>query len=98
METKQEGNSVVVKLSDGEDLVPSLEAAAQKHRIDSGSVVWGLVMLQDFEIASLGPKGYGKSAFTVRHGLLPLHGSIAMRANPELDLPVTLGQPDPPRV
>ena len=32
MESKQEGNSVVVKLSDGEDFVPSLEAAAHMLR------------------------------------------------------------------
>src|SRR5439155_1249855 len=53
METRQEGNVVVVKLSDGEDLVPSLEAAAQKHRIESGSVVWGSGMLHDFEFPFL---------------------------------------------
>jgi len=94
METKQEGNSVVVKLSDGDDLVPSLEAAAQKHRIDSGSVVWGIGMLQDFEIAYLGPKGYEKTAFTDRHELLALHGSIAMQADPKLHLHVTLGRRD----
>src|SRR5947209_18782234 len=92
METKQEGNSVVVKLSDGEDLVPSLEAAAQKHRIESGLVVWGIGMLQDFEIGFFGPKGYGKTPFTERHELLALHGSIAMRADPELHLHAALGR------
>src|SRR3989442_5160474 len=94
MESKQEGNSVVVKLSDGEDLVPSLEAAAQKHRIESGSVVWGIGMLQDFEIAYLGPKGYEKTAFTDRHQLLALHGSIPMKADPTLHLHLTLGPRD----
>jgi len=78
METKQEGNSVVVKLSDGEDLVPSLEAAAQKHRIESGSVVWGIGMLQDFEIGFFGPNGYEKTPFAERHELLALHGSGAI--------------------
>src|SRR5207245_5842938 len=91
METKQEGNSVVVKLSDGEDFVPSLEAAAQKHRIESGSVVWGIGMLQDFEIWVFGPNGYEKTPFAERHELLALHGSIAMRAAPELQLHVTVG-------
>src|SRR2546422_9979995 len=82
METKQEGNSVVVKLSDGEDFVPSLEAAAQKHRIERGSVVWGIGMIQDFEIGYFGPNGYEKTPFAERHELLALHGSIAMRADP----------------
>src|SRR5213594_3306382 len=94
METKQEGNVVVVKLSDGEDLVPSLEAAAEKHRIESGSVVWGIGMLQDFEIGFFGPKGYEKTPFTERHELLALHGSIAMRADPKLHLHVALGRRD----
>src|SRR5881296_85921 len=94
MESKQEGNSVVVKLSDGEDFVPSLEAAAQKHRIESGSVVWGIGMLQDFEIGYFGPTGYEKTAFAERHELLALHGSIAMRADPKLHLHVTLGRRD----
>jgi len=94
METKQEGNSVVVKLSDGEDFVPSLEAASQKHRIESGSVVWGIGMLQDFEIGFFGPNGYEKTPFAERHELLALHGSIAMRADPKLHLHVTLGRRD----
>src|SRR5437879_13333665 len=91
LERKQEGNSVVGKLSDGEDLVPSLEAAAQKHRIESGSVVWGIGMLQDFEIGFFGPNGYEKTPFAERHELLALHGSIAMRADPKLHLHATLG-------
>src|SRR5207245_10811002 len=94
MESKQEGNSVVVKLSDGEDFVPSLEATAEKHRIESGSVVWGIGMLQDFEIGYFGPKGYEKTAFAERHELLAFHRSIAMRADPTLPLNVALGRRD----
>src|SRR2546427_10970745 len=94
MQTQQEGNSVFVKLSDGEDLVPSLEAAAQKHMIESGTVLWGIGMLRDFEIAYLGPKGYEKTVFADRHELLALHGSIAMRADPKLHLHATLGRRD----
>src|SRR5207244_11183812 len=94
MESKQEGNSVVVKLSDGEDFVPSLEAAAQKHRIEGRSVVWAIGMLQDVEIGYFGPKGYEKTPFAERHELLALHGSIAMRADPKLHLHVTLGRRD----
>src|SRR6266516_2495308 len=94
METQQEGNIVVVKLSDGDDLFPSLEAAARKHQIESGSVLWGIGMLQDFEIGYFGPKGYEKAAFRDRHELLGLHGSIAMRGDPKLHLHIALGRPD----
>ena len=92
METQQEGNTVVVKLSDGDDLFPSLEAAARKHQIESGSVLWGIGMLQDFEIGYFGPKGYEKTVFADRHELLALHGSIAMRADPKLHLHTALGR------
>jgi len=94
LETQQEGNSVVVKLSDGDDLFPSLEAAAQKHHIESGTVLWGIGMLQDAEIGFFGPKGYEKTVFAERHELLALHGSIAMRADPKLHLHVALGRRD----
>jgi hypothetical protein len=94
LETQQEGNSVVVKLSDGEDLFPSLEAAAQKHHIESGTVLWGIGMLQDVEIGFFGPKGYEKTVFADRHELLALHGSIAIRADPKLHLHVALGRRD----
>ena len=94
METQQEGNAVVVKLSDGDDLFPSLEAAARKHDIETGSVLWGIGMLQDFEIGFFGPKGYEKTVFADRHELLALHGSIAMRADPKLHLHTALGRRD----
>ncbi|MCI4371585.1 MAG: DUF296 domain-containing protein [Thermoplasmata archaeon] len=94
MESRQEGNAVLLKLSDEEDLFPSVEATARKHRIESGTVLWGIGMLQDFEIGFYGPKGYEKSVFADRHELLSLHGSIAMRSDTKLHLHVALGRPD----
>lgn len=94
METRQEGNAVLVKLSDGEDLFPSVEGAAQRHEIESGTVLWGIGMVKDFEIGFFGPNGYVKTEFQDRHELLALHGSIAMRAEPKLHMHVTVGQPD----
>jgi len=90
----EEGAFVQVKLSDGEDLFPSLEEIARRHKIDSGSVLWGIGMVQDFEIGFFTPKGYQRSAFSDRHELLALHGSIAMRANPPLHLHIAAGRPD----
>ena len=94
MDSQREGNTIFVKLSDGDDLFPSLEAAAQEHRIESGSVLWGIGMLRDFEIGFFGPKGYAKSVFSERHELLALHGSISMLGDPRLHLHVSLGRPD----
>ncbi len=94
METKQEGNTVMIKLSDGEDLFPSLEAAARKHGVENGAVMWGIGMLQDFEVGFYGPIGYEKKAFDGRHELIALHGSIAMKADPKLHLHVAVGRSD----
>src|SRR3989442_5985272 len=62
MESRPDGNTILLKLSDGEDLVPSLEAAARKHDVESGAVLWGIGMIQDFEIGVFGPKGYEATA------------------------------------
>jgi predicted DNA-binding protein with PD1-like motif len=94
VESRRERNTVFVKLSDGEELFPSLEAVAREHDVESGTVVWGIGMLRDFEIGFFGPKGYDKTAFTERHELLGLHGSISMRGEPILHLHVSLGRPD----
>src|SRR5439155_14340501 len=63
VESRRERDTVLVKLSDGEDLLPSLEAAAREHDVESGTVLWGIGMLRDFEIGFFGPKGYDKSVF-----------------------------------
>lgn len=94
METAAEGSHVLVKLSDGEDLVASLEEAARRHDIDSGAVLWGIGMIQAFEIGFFTKDGYVRHAFEDRHELLALHGSIAMRADPRLHLHVAAGRPD----
>jgi predicted DNA-binding protein with PD1-like motif len=51
-------------------------------------------MLRDFELGFFGPHGYEKTAFSDRHELLALHGSIAMGSEPTLHLHVALGRPD----
>ena len=94
MESRRERNTVFVKLSDGDALFPSLETVASENDIESGTVVWGIGMLQDFEIGFFGPKGYDKTVFSERHELLGLHGSISMRGDPRLHLHVSLGRPD----
>jgi predicted DNA-binding protein with PD1-like motif len=94
VETRREGGAVLVKLADGDDLFPSLEAAAREHGIEDGAVLWGIGMLQDFEIGFFGPKGYEKKVYADRHELLGLHGSISLRADPKLHLHVTVGRRD----
>ena len=94
MDSRREGNIVFVKLSDGDDLFPSLEASARTHDLVSGTVTWGIGMLRDFELGFFGPNGYEKTPFSDRHELLALHGSISLESEPMLHLHVALGRPD----
>jgi len=94
METSAEGTYILAKLSDGEDVFPNLEEVARRHSIDSGSVLWGIGMVQDFEIGFFKKGGYERTSFADRHELLALHGSIAMRAEPRLHLHIAVGRPD----
>ena len=94
MESRRERDTVFVKLSDGDDLFPSLEAAARENQVESGAVLWGIGMLRDFEIGFFGTNGYDKAVFPDRHELLSLHGSISLRGDPLLHLHVSLGRPD----
>ncbi len=94
MQSAEDDGFVMVKLSDGEDVFPSLEAAARKHRIDSGAILWGIGMLQDFEIGFFAPGGYEKKTFPSRHELIAFHGSIAMSAEPKFHVHVAVGQRD----
>ena len=94
MQSAKEGTTVMVKLSDGEDVFASLEEVCRKHDITSGAVLWGIGMIQDFEIGFFGPEGYEKKSFRDRHELLALHGSIALRADPKFHLHVAAGQRD----
>jgi len=94
VESRRERDTVFVKLSDGDDLFPSLEAAARGNQLESGAVLWGIGMLRDFEIGFFGANGYDKAVFPDRHELLALHGSISLRGDPPLHLHASLGRPD----
>ena len=94
MDAREEGELPVVKLSDGEELFPSLEAIAARHGIQDGAVLWRIGMLQDFEIGFFTPHGYEREAFADRHELVALHGSLAMRADPRLHLHVAVARRD----
>lgn len=94
LESRREHNVVFAKLADGEDLFPTLETIANEHGIESGAVLWGIGMVQDFEIGFFGSNGYERKSIAERHELLGLHGSLSMRADPKIHLHVTVGRPD----
>ncbi len=92
MQSAEEGPIVMVKLSDGEDVLASLEAAAHTHKLENGAVLWGIGMLKDFEIGFFGSEGYERKTIPNPHELI--HGSIAMNADPRFHLHVAVGQRD----
>lgn len=94
MESAEDGTFVMVKLSDGEDVFEGLAEAATTHRIESGAILWGIGMLQGFEIGFFAPSGYEKHTFPSRHELLAFHGSITMRAEPKFHIHVAVAGPD----
>ncbi len=94
MQSASEGNRVMAKLSDGEDVFEGLAAVARAHGIESGAVLWGIGMLQDFEIGFFAPEGYQKKSFQDRHELVAFHGSIAMTADPKFHIHVAVAGPD----
>lgn len=94
MQSRAEGSRVMAKLSDGEDVFACLEALARQNDIDSGAVLWGIGMLQDFELGFFRPEGYEKRSYRDRHELIALHGSIAMKAEPKFHLHAAVAGPD----
>ncbi len=94
METAAEGNLIMVKLSDGEDVFASLEQACRAHRVESGAIHWGIGMLQDFEIGYFAPGGYEKAVYADRHELVAFHGSITMGSEPKFHVHVAVAGRD----
>ena len=91
MKSVAESNLVMAKLEDGEDLLQTLHEIVKGHRIDSGTVLWGIGMVRDFEVGYYDGKAYRKRTFGPPHELIALHGSIAMRGDPPFHLHVAAG-------
>src|SRR3972149_3277435 len=82
MQSSADGDVVIAKLEDGDDLLRSLDDLAAKHRIASGMVMWGIGMLRDFEIGYFNGKEYERATYARPRGLPALRGSAAARADP----------------
>ncbi len=95
MKVRREGNVLVMRLDDGEDLFQSLEAALQMNSVTSGVILTGIGMLRDFEIGYYNGKDYEKKRREEPHELVALHGSIASGPeNLRLHLHAALASPE----
>lgn len=95
MQSTEDDNFIMVKLSDGEDLFSSLEAIVKKHDIKSGVFLGGVGMLRDFEIGFWTGKEYLSELHEAPHELLHLGGSIAtVEGKPMLHIHCTVAGKD----
>jgi len=90
MQSAREGNAVVVKLDDGEDLFSSLEEVARKEGFTSGTIVAGIGMLRDAEIGFFDGNEYQNQTVAGPVELLSMLGSIA----DSIHIHCILGMPD----
>ena len=94
MESSADGDVVIAKLDDGDDLFASLDALAAKHRIPNGMVMWGIGMLGPFEIGYFNGKEYDRTTYAEPMELLALHGSYAAKADPRIHVHVAAAGKD----
>lgn len=95
MPSVRENSHVMIKLGDGEDLLPSLEDIAREHSIKWGVFLTGVGMLRDFEIGYWAGDGYLTAAHADPHEVLHYGGSIAeVDGRPAFHIHATLAARD----
>ena len=95
MQVGVEGDILVVRLEQDEDVLGSLEKVAAERGITSGHLLSGIGMLHDFEIGYFNGKDYLKRHVTEPHELTSMQGSIASKeGKPNFHIHVTLAGSD----
>ena len=94
MQSSAEGELVVAKLDDGEDLFKSLEALAAHHRLENAVVMWAIGMVRDLEVGHYNGKEYEKQIFAEPLELLSAHGTYAGKADPKIHVHITAAKRD----
>ena len=67
MIAKKEGNTVLIKLDDGEDLIEKLTEALSLLKVKHGIILTGIGMLKDFEIGYYNGAEYEKEFYEEPH-------------------------------
>jgi len=76
MQSSVEGNTIMLRLEDGEDVFQCLKKVVKKHKVKSAVVVSGIGMLKNFELGYFDGERYHKRKFQECHELLSMHGTI----------------------
>lgn len=93
MEVGREGDLVVVKLSRGEDLLPTLAEALRGEGVSSGVVLTGIGALEEVELGwfDVEERAYVRNVYAGSRELLSLQGSVTLEAELPLHLHAALG-------
>ncbi len=85
MQVMVDDDVVVIRLHEGEDLFPTLQAALREVDLRSGVVLTGVGMLKDFELGWFdhATKGYVKRGFATPHELVAMSGTVAVAEGDE---------------
>ena len=85
MESRLDGEKVVVRLFKGDKLFESLKEAAERHGLQNAFVVSGVGMLHGFELGFFVSKGkYDFKRFAEPHELLSLDGNVCAQPDGEI--------------
>jgi predicted DNA-binding protein with PD1-like motif len=77
MQSAKEGNNIILKLEDGEDMFKCLNAAFTSQSVKALAVEFGIGMLRDFTIGYFNGSEYEKWTIQKPMELVALHGLVA---------------------
>jgi predicted DNA-binding protein with PD1-like motif len=96
MQTWLEGEVLVIKLDQGEELYPSMAKAMESRGMRSGLVVGGIGAIRDFELGyyDLRARRYLRRRYRSDHELLGMRGSASLGADPPFHIHCSVGRRD----
>ncbi|BAB60149.1 hypothetical protein [Thermoplasma volcanium GSS1] len=77
MYSKIEGSIITARFDKETDFFTDLVDLCNKYEVKSGTVLWAIGMLKEFQIGYWNGNDYEKETFRERLELVSLHGSIA---------------------
>jgi predicted DNA-binding protein with PD1-like motif len=94
LETAIDGNLIIAKLDDGEDLFEGIKSILAWHSVKSAVVLTGIGMLTNFELGYFVGKSYRNNFYSEPHELVALHGSVTTKGETVVHLHAALAGPE----
>jgi predicted DNA-binding protein with PD1-like motif len=89
MEVARKGDSLVLRLDHGEDVLQSVARAVEAES-STISITAGLGMISEFELGYFDKGTYIKAFFGEAHELLSMQGSVSSEGSPRIHVHVTV--------